>query len=432
MAQRNRKYWIRYGGEQCGVASPNYTPKFVPAFSGLHSCIDETHPGPPYRSGGPLAVAKKKVYIQRFSGFSAHYHPTLGWYDGFMYIPPYIPSPEPSKTNLSGWGAKGWNRTIPLHPIYQLGVSIGELKDFPGMVSQTLRGFRALRNFPSAAAGGFRSVREFLRHASKAPRSAGDAYLYGAFGLAPMLQDLLFLLRMREKLERKLRWLRNKNGKSVRRKVELNSVDYWENIPRNAARSTTVGPILSSYLYPAGQSDSQPFPIRKLYQQRIWYSAKYRIRIPELDHWRPGDAPPMGLSADLLGLSPDPAIIYKLMPWSWLLDWFTSVGAVISNIYIRSKAQVLAEYAYVMCRETLTYECPGAVTVHSGTYGVPKWTGGDLSFAGVSRTIYEFRTREVANPYGFGLTFASLSAYQWSILVALGLSRGGKSSAPRT
>jgi hypothetical protein len=430
MASRNRKYTIRYGGEFAGAS--NNGDRLVPAYTGEHSCIDETHPGPPYNDGGPLLVKKKKVFIKRSGHHYVFYHSSLGWYDGKMYINPYIPSPEPSPISLVGWGVKGYNATIPTHPIYQLGVSIGELKDLPGMVSQTKQGFRLLMKHHFSLTSGVKTVRDFLKRAKSLPKGTGDAYLYGAFGLYPMLQDLLFLLQMQQKLDKKIDWLRRHNGKAVRRKITLNEDGFSEDIPRNVSPFVTVGPTLSTDLYAPGQGSSQAFPILKTYQRRIWFAAKYRYYIPELAK-DPRINPPSGdLKRFLLGLSPDPSIIYKLMPWSWLIDWFVPVGSSLSNVYNMAKYGVIAQYAYVMCSESFTYQAPGKIILHSGKLSPSfTWVSPDWTFSGVSRTEYEFRQREVANPFGFGVTYASLSAYQWSILAALGLSRGSKHSAPR-
>lgn len=431
MAQRSRKYSVRYGGWMCGTSNNGTLTE--PAFIGVHSCVDETHPGPPYNSGGPLLVSKKKFDIARSGHHFVFYHQLLGWYNGHMGVRPYEPAVEPSPTGLSGWGALGWNRTHPLHPIYQLGVSIGELKDLPHMLSQTKHGWDAIRRADNALASGTTTVRQFLKRARSLPKNAGDSYLYGAFGLAPMLQDLLFLLKMQEKLDKKLRWLRKQNGKSVRRKIELNKVDYSEDIARFIAPSTSCFPVLSQDCYAAWQNVPENLPILKSYQRRIWFVAKWRIAIPD---WYLKPNPKTGftpLSQTLLGLEPNPSIIYKLIPWSWLLDWFLSVGAIFGNMSLYAKYGVVAQYAYVMCRETLTYKCPGHVSLHSGRLSPSfQWVDPDWSWSGASSTTYEFRQREAANPYGFGITYGSLSAFQWSILVSLGLSRGGKSSAPRT
>jgi len=426
---RSRKYWIQYGGEFAGTS--NGVKKFVPAYTGLHLCNDEVHPGPPYRSGGPLVVTKKKVFIDRFESLSMHYQsvPTQS-YDGKMVILPYIPSPEPVRLSLSGWGAKGWARAQPLHPIYNLGVSIGELKDLPGMVSQTMKGLKALAS-RSGPWTGVKTVREFFISAGRKARNSGDAYLYGAFGVLPMLQDLLFLYKMREKLNKKLRWLHSHNGKSIRKSFELDSGGFSENIARSIAPSSQFTPVLASQLYPSGQNVAVNNPALKSYDRRIWFSSKWRFYIPEIVPSMFEGFPSDGLSLDLLGLSADPSILYKLIPWSWLLDWFTSVGAAVSNIYTRIKAQVVAEYAYVMCKEHYSYTSPGNLSVRQGTSTGGPWSLPDRKLSGASQTIYDFRQREVANPYGFGITYGSLSNYQWSILAALGLSRGSKHSAPR-
>ncbi len=430
MAQRNRRYIIRYGGEKCGTGA-NGSPTVIsttPSFNGTHSCIDETHPGPPYRSGGPLSVVKKKVYIKRFPPFTSHYFSTQGWYDGFMGVTPYIPPVEPTPLNLSGWGARGWNRTFPLHPVYQLGVSLIELKDLPRMLTQTKAFFRSIQGLKLSKVP--KTVGEFLADLQKGPKYIGEHYLNLQFGWVPFLQDLLFITQMKDKVHKKMAWLTRKNGKGVRREVELDKGGFSENIPRNVSSTVTVFPTLSSFLYAPGMGLPMNYPILKTYDHRIWFAAKYKFWIPELapnqylkrDHLR--------LEAELVGLALDPTILYKVTPWSWLLDWFTSTGSVVQNIYLRAKYHVVAEYAYVMCRENFTYQAPGYIGVHTGTYA-GGWKDPDRFWTGVSSTIYEFRTREVANPYGFGLTYASLSAYQWSILAALGLTRGGKHSAPR-
>jgi len=421
MASRTRIRNFQSGGEVCGQRDSG--PAHTPAFLCPHICIDETHPGPPYKSGGPFSVVKKIVHIERLPYFELtwNYGASL-YYKGYMYVEPYNIG-QPAPLSLTGWGAKAFQRAIPTHPIYNLGVSIGELKDLPGMVSQTLRGFQALSKAPEAIAKAFKTVSGFMSAGSKLPGTVGHSYLYGAFGLYPMLQDLFFLLEMQEKLNKKINWLRRHNNKSVRRKFTMQEQGFSEDISRNVPTYSTVGPGLNGACYPsAGNIGNQPFPIRKTYSNKIWFSGKFRYYIPELVKRSLG--PMRGLKSHLLGLAPDPSIIYKLIPWSWLLDWFTSVGAALSNVYQMARYGVVAEYAYIMCRETFDYAAPGKIYVNVGDYGDFIGRGAvyhPQAFSGTSHTRYEFRTREVANPYGFGITWPSLSAFQWSILVALGL-----------
>lgn len=346
-----------------------------------------------------------------------------------MFVYPYIPGTAPTRTSLSGWGARGWNRAFPVHPIYNLGVSIAELREFPRMITQTWRFFQQIRSLTLTSVP--KTLGDLMRDIKRGTVESSGHYLNLQFGWVPFAQDLAFIAKMEDKLRQKITWLRRHQKKAFRRRIELSSSNFSEDIPRFTLPQSTVGPTLASMNYVGSVVTSYHFPVTKTVNQRIWFSSKWRIHMPELTDLRPG---PSRLKAQLAGIDLDASIIYKLTPWSWLLDWFTSTGSVIQNIYLRAKDQAVAEYAYVMCSDTITYSAPGAVDMNVGTrsVGTGIWSGGQKRFSGVSTTVYSFRDREVANPYGFGITFASLSAYQMSILAALGLSRGGKHLALRT
>lgn len=434
MAQRSRKRFVRYGGEQCGTK--NGTAVFLPAYVGSHFCSDETHPGPPYRSGGPLSVVKLSlVSLQRTA--AVYIADAVGnYYKGYFAVVPYFPASTPSATPLSGWGAKGWNRTFPLHPVYSMGVSLAEVKDVPRMFSQTYRAFGDLarRGFRFSATR--RTFGDFLSDLKKGPKYIADNYLNTQFGWVPFAQDLAAAMSYRENLMKKLLWLRRHNGRSVYRRVTLDAGGFSENIGRSINVVTSMAPVLSDASWYSTGNGVQSLPVTKVYDRKIWYVAKYRFYLPELASKHAFDLfSHKRLGAALYGLDFDPSIIYKVIPWSWLLDWFLNIGTVIQNLYFRARWGVVAQYAYVMCSEKYTYLAPGYVNLHTGTRqniaGKQVWSGPDSKMGGVSKTQYIFRQREVANPYGFGITFASLSAYQWSILAALGLSRRSKHSAPR-
>ncbi len=435
MAPRTRSFPFSSGGDVLGTYRG--VPQVRTTYVGLQSCTDETHPGPPYRSGGPLTVTKKRVTFRDSQTISVCSNPGASppfRYVGRMAVLPYFPTVEPTRRSLAGWGAIGWNRTFPLHPVYSMGVSIFELKDLHGMVSQTMQTFSDLakRGFRFTATR--RTFGDFLNDVKKGPKYLADNYLNTTFGWIPFAQDLAAAFAYRDKLLKKLRWLRNHNRRSVRRKITLDAGGFTEAIPSTATSPVALmGPNTgNSLLYSSGNS---PVPIdqTKSYDSKIWYVARYRFHIPELDHGSLFLDKHRRLSFSLYGIDFDPSIIYKVIPWSWLLDWFLNVGAVLQNIYFRARYQVVADYAYVMCSEKYTYIRRSSINMHSGDRNVTTgvYSGPDVRCYAEAKTQYIFRQRVEANPYGFGITFASLSAYQWSILAALGLSRRGKHSAPR-
>jgi len=108
-----------------------------------------------------------------------------------------------------------------------------------------------------------------------------------------------------------------------------------------------------------------------------------------------------------------PSNIYKAVPWTWLIDWFTDFGSVVDRLQDIGLDGIASKYLYLMrhdfrevvLKQTLPFKNGGAVT---------------LEFNRV--TDVKIR-RESDSPYGFGLSWGSLSPKQLAILVALGVSR---------
>lgn len=415
MANRSRNRFVRYGGEQCGFQS-NIGPMFTPAKMGKRFCTDETHSGPPYRTGGPLLIEKVKYDIQRFPHFSVAQGPVS--FSGYLSATTYTPSSPPTKSNLAGWGAKGWNLTVPTRPIYQAGVSLAELKDVTRTLTSTMNAFRALKGVQLSKVA--TSVGGFLSDLKKGSKYVADNYLNLQFGWAPMVQDMEFFLNYQLALSKKLNWLRKQNGKAVRRHIELNKNSWSQGIGVFTNRPGTLSPFIDTGFY---ADSSFPFimTVDQEYKSRIWYSAKYRFWLPKIP--KAASKAPLGLKLKLTGLSLDPSILYKAYKWTWLLDWFTSVGAVLQNLFNMAQFSVVAEYAYVMCDESYTYTAHSECNMNRGTYNFATGTfPGKLYLRGSSKTLYEFKQRVAASPFGFGFTWPGLTPFQISILVSLGIS----------
>jgi hypothetical protein len=122
------------------------------------------------------------------------------------------------------------------------------------------------------------------------------------------------------------------------------------------------------------------------------------------------------LLAKQLGLTLTPEHLWNLTPWSWALDWFANTGSVLSNISDYANAGLVMRYGYIM--ETTyvsdTYTMEGAVRTDGVPFICPPLT-----------LVTETKVRQQANPFGFGVSFESLSGFQLSILSALGISRRG-------
>ncbi len=122
---------------------------------------------------------------------------------------------------------------------------------------------------------------------------------------------------------------------------------------------------------------------------------------------------------ELLGLDITPATVYQLAPWTWLLDWFSSLGSAVQNLSILDWSNVLLDYAYLTLKvETSTST---AVTLPA------TWAGGRYSSASPyisQHTVTTEKIREQASPLGFSVSWNGLTPFQLSILAALGMTRG--------
>jgi len=120
------------------------------------------------------------------------------------------------------------------------------------------------------------------------------------------------------------------------------------------------------------------------------------------------------LLADRLGLKLTPDTLWNLAPWSWAVDWFSNAGDVISNLSDIGEYGLVMRYGYLMEESitTDTYTLEGVVLSDGKPFNCEPLV-----------LVNHTKTRKQANPYGFGVSWDTLSTFQISILSALGISR---------
>jgi hypothetical protein len=123
----------------------------------------------------------------------------------------------------------------------------------------------------------------------------------------------------------------------------------------------------------------------------------------------------------MFGVELNPYVVWQLMPWSWLADWFSNTGDVLNNLVHDSEDNLVADYAYINGKQVAvtTYEVTGSLLNGRDDQGSPAPI--PVHVAEVHRDVF-FR-RIAASPYGFGLDLPDFSARQIAILVALGINR---------
>lgn len=345
-----------------------------------------SNPGPPYRKGSGFICKKSGTTrsVQKAQPWEGAYN-----YEGY-YMLNTLPDGSPAAipdltTTLWGKGATGIARARPGNSEADLAVFLGELSSLPKQLYQ-------------AATGSSRPSKVGKNRGAE--DGAGSTFLGIQFGLLPTINDLKKLYQLQTTLSSKLSQLRRDNGKLVRRRVGISSNET----------SVAIAPYNFVNVVPStNMTSSQELSVLKTTTEKYWFSGRFRYFIPEIEDnlWDPSTV------AALYGANPTPEVLWNLMPWSWLVDYFGNAGDVISNLSANAADNLVMDYGFVMGTVENRHKYASKSRKSNGTW--------------MHLTAEKFeisKNRAVAFPYAFAPS-ASLSDYQLAILGALGLSKAG-------
>lgn len=386
---------------------PNYNWTFLtsPYYPSANNTIlnrweeswDQTNPGPPYRSGGPFFLKRRgatfidesdKILQRGLYKYKGRFRPNipnnplLSVYDGYV-------------SSAHQFGTEAWNKFRPVKPSASLGQDVGESRDLAKLFTPKLLSIRKILSK--------RSVKAYLELLS-------NDYLNYQFGWRPFLKSIGDALSTTRKLDRKIAWVRKNNGKWIKRKGTLR--DTRVVTTGNASGAT---PALHSSYYPWGVRTGQTVTVET---DRVWFEAKMKYYIHSLKTDKADNIITSKLLQKFYGFELTPALVWELIPFSWLTDWFINIGDFMSNISNAAYDNLVAKYAYVMRhRQTETFynwHQPLQCDDGHGSYSVQNAQAHAVIWA-------ECKERAVASPWGFGGGDDSFTPRQLSILAALGI-----------
>lgn len=374
-------------------------------------CMDELHPGPPYLTGGGLSIIHWDNWKYDLRHVGSYISPNGKYrYDGgFLCSGPGVLTPYTTAFGNSFWdntqhtaydvalsnGATGWNRARPGQPTAGLAQFLGEAKDLPRMLRTTARGFKDAWN--SVFGRKVPSTRDYA-----------EQWLNHQFGWLPFVSDVRRLYNTYKNLDKEIARVKTNNGKWLRRRCSLSGGE--ETTALSYSNVTSHRPVLNTYYslgIPFDQIGSTTVNARTVTTN--WFEGCFRYFIPDID------SPEWEKRAvySLFGLRPNASLIWELTPWSWLADWFTNIGDVISNLDNNLAENLVAKYAYSMTTREQYVDV-------SSTYNTNIFSLSDTWSYGVTT-----KGRAAVGPFGVASSWDSLSPRQWSILSALGISRLG-------
>lgn len=311
-----------------------------------------------------------------------------------------------AKSQLPLSYASAYARARPGNPIASAGQFLAELRDLP---SRPFKGyFGQLLRSRNPARTALRLLTDFRR--------LGSEYLNVAFGWKPFVRDLQAMYRYMKEVNATIAKLREENGRGIRRHhVIRNDKDVSE------SKQVYTYPYANVYggapSYPAGTTT---FTRRTETHVKEWFVGKFRYYIPNVDSWQWEAKARLAL----FGALPTPDLLWELLPWSWMIDWFSNVGDVIKNHtldHFGAVENLTCKYSFIM-RETTTKTTVSAAVNHGASSGYYNWPECNHTFESVDETVEKCRMGG-GDPYGINVSFPSLTTGQLAILGALGLSR---------
>jgi hypothetical protein len=407
----------------------------------LERTWDFNNPGPPYYTGGTFRNIKavipqsaiqgnrrrvsKPGYSATSGGVTYEYgggfaNPIFvgdgvpdSFYGSAGYAPIFSGFAFPTdKTSL--YGPKVYKQLRPKIEKAGIGVAIAEIRDLPGMLSQTAKRFHeGFKILGGQDVGGLRAV--------LGPKAVADDFLNHSFGWVPFLKDLEDLIRVFLNQQEYIARLSRDNNRWQKRQwtfLQESAPDTIINYGYSAV-SEPRGAWLDSMrnLGPAygGGNSYSTWQLRRRQFDHVWAEGSFKYYRPEFDMTNSayhGQMATIYRYLTIYGIRVNPSTLYKATPWSWLVDWFTNLGELIERVTDWGSDSLVARYMFLMQHSVRT------VNLAETHYF---WDGAETF---EWNRIIETKQRDKAeSPYGFNLKWESLSPFQLAILAALPISK---------
>ncbi|DAD49929.1 maturation protein [ssRNA phage Esthiorhiza.1_11] len=340
-----------------------------------------------------------------WSNPSGYQGPLLAMGPGNYFMPSFPALRRMTDSDIRSYGSRAVSASSPTAPQAALSTLTGEVLldgGLPYLGSQTI----GLRGFKSASA-----------------KRAGSDYLNSQFGWLPVYADVVKLVNSLKSANATIKQLEKDAGQNVRRRfVFPTEQTVTETVLTGVAGSTFGGQSAFYNVDPLilqGSGDGGAYEVHVMSSRKrdIYFRGCFTYHMDLGNDIRGKLTRFEQLGNKLLGTRLNASALWELAPWSWLVDWQSTIGVALGNASMLSEDGLVMRYGYLMCH-----------TVDTDTY-----TTRGLSFRGGTlgdvHTQYRRETKERvrATPFGFGLDLSTFSAKQWSILAALGMTRGNNS-----
>jgi hypothetical protein len=237
-------------------------------------------------------------------------------------------------------------------------------------------------------------------------RTISGEYLNYSLGIAPTVGFANDLRKAMLKSEEIISQYERDAGRRVRRKYDF----PWETEVTSLSTTGLVAPDLER---PYTQSEvvvDGSIKIHRTITRKTRFSGAFTYAAPEAG-WRRTLA-----EVDrVYGVRPGSETAWNLIPLSFVADYWGNTGDVLGNLDAYAQDGLVMPYGYIVSEDEIKHEISGTVL---GTFD-----GRTTAYPISGSFIVTLKERQPANPFGFGVSWGSLSPRRLSILAALGITR---------
>jgi hypothetical protein len=432
------KYYTYNNHAQFGAPVDQNLPGNTPSSIEIEKCWDSVNPGPPYRTGSAFAKlkvvseslaikARGKYHSKNAPGFPAGFWTEyIGGFTNPVFAGDTLShnnyvslGTAPNDTNafplISPYLSDAWKRTAPQIRKANLAQFLFEFREVPRMLKQTAKLFRdAYRPF------------ETLKRGKKDPlrmsKEASGQFLGFQFGWLPFVRDLQDLNKVWHNSEKYIAQITRDNDRWIRRSRIITTTEESTRINRQLnvsgcwpSANFRILDLCQEMTLDGGAKAKVFSEVWKDEILKVWAEGSFRYYRPMFDDrlkYYPSTWQHINRLLAVYGAEINPAVVYKVTPWTWLIDWFTNVGDVIDADVRIAEDGVVSNYLYCMHRRVVEIVQKSYFNFYSGPICV-EWR----------RKIDSKQRASASSPYGFGLTWEQLSPKQLTILSALGIAK---------
>lgn len=336
----------------------------------------------------------------------------------FPSLPEYS---APSAGLLKDLGQRGYLQALPNRTQVELGTALAEIAVNPAQ-ALTIPGSAIARRWASQPTRSRRQIISEARRRHKRLRglskedaaAAASDYLAYIFGAAPNIQVMDELADQLTRSRKIAEAVARQGWRRTRRRRVIRSVSDSVSVTQHG-----------SWLHQAtGNSWMLTGPLTKTttVSQDVWWSGSFRMPTSDTDSWLDQCSEFFERLDLIAGLGVDIKMAWDLIPFSFVVDWFSNTGSYIENREVIRDYNIVCEYGYVMCHTRTTHQ--GKATGFIQKYPQSSTSQTYYGTAGASCSftrLSEVKQRAACSSFGFDTDFSALNPYQWSALTALGL-----------